>query len=229
MLSPTPKNNLHLSPDKLAALRRIPSPTIANAIETFDVRPRGDGVTDTRIRCLFPEFGVLLGYACTAMIPAKRRVSRTDYWEYTRACEAPKLSVIQDLSDAPGGAYWGEVNSSIHLTLGSQGVVTNGSVRDLDEVRTTGFHLFASGVNVSHGFAHLEDFQLPVKVFGMTVHPGDLIHADLHGAVVIPHQIAAEVANAAQEIDRAEKKMLDLCRSKNFSIAQLDKLISPDY
>jgi len=224
-----------LSPEKLAALRKIPSPTVANAIETFEVRPRGEGVSDARIRCLFPEFGVLLGYACTAMIlsgqpaPAKRRVSRTDYWEYTKRSQGPKITVIQDLSEVTGGAYWGEVNSSIHLALGSRGVITNGSVRDLDEVHSTGFHLFASGVSVSHGFAHLEDFQLPVRIFGMTVHPGDLLHADRHGAVVIPHEIAAEIANAAREIDRAERKMLDLCRSKKFSIAELDKLISPDY
>jgi regulator of RNase E activity RraA len=192
-------------------------------------------VSDTRIRCQFPEFGVLLGYACTAAIvsakpaPKKRRVSRTDYWSYTKQFPAPKISVIQDLSDVPCGAYWGEVNASIHLALGSHGVVTNGSVRDLDEVRATGFHLFSSGVSVSHGFAHLEDFQLPVTVFGMKVHPGDLVHADRHGAVVIPNEIAGEVAKAASEIDRAERKMLDLCRSKDFSIAKLDKLISPEY
>jgi regulator of RNase E activity RraA len=224
-----------LSPDALETLRKIPSPTIANAIETFHVRPRGDGVTDTRIHCHFPQFGVLLGYACTAAIlsgqpaPPKRRVKRTDYWEYTKRCAGPKVTVVQDLSDVPGGAYWGEVNSSIHLALGSQGVVTNGSVRDLDEVRAIGFHFFSNGVSVSHGFAHLGDFQIPVKIFGMTVCPGDLIHADFHGAVVIPAEIAGEVAAAAAEIDRAERKMLDLCRGNGFSIAELDKLISPEY
>ena len=176
-----------------------------------------------------------MGYACTATIisgkpaPAKRRVSRTDYWNYTKQFPGPKITVIQDLSKVPGGAYWGEVNASIHLALGSQGVVTNGSARDLDEVRATGFHLFSSGVSVSHGFAHLEDFRRPVTVFGMTVRSGDLVHADRHGAVVIPREIAGEVAGAAAEIDRAERKMLDLCRSKSFSIARLDKLISPEY
>ncbi len=224
-----------LPPDKLEALRRIPSPTIANAVETFDIRPRGEGITDARICCQFPELGVLLGYACTATIvsakraPKKGRVSRTDYWAYTQQCAGPKISVIQDLSEVSHGAYWGEVNASIHLALGSRGVVTNGSVRDLEEVRATGFHMFSSGVSVSHGFAHLEDFQLPVTVFGMTVHPGDLVHADRHGAVVIPKGIAAEVARAASEIDCAERKMLNLCRSKNFSIAKLDKLISAEY
>jgi 4-hydroxy-4-methyl-2-oxoglutarate aldolase len=234
MISLVSKKNHVLSPAELEALRRIPSPTIANAIETFAVRPRGEGVTDTRIRCQFPEFGVLLGYACTATIvsakPAPaRRVSRTHYWDYTKRFPGPKITVIEDLSKIPGGAYWGEVNASIHLALGSLGVVTNGSARDLDEVRATGFHLFSSGVSVSHGFAHLEDFRLPVTVFGMTVRSGDLVHADRHGAVVIPRQIAGRVANAASEIERAERKMLDLCRSKSFSIARLDKLISPEY
>ena len=235
MISPVSKKNPVLSLQALEALRRINSPTIANAIETFDVRPRGQGVSDARIRCQFPEFGVLLGYACTATIlsgkpaPAKRSVSRTDYWEYTKQFAGPKITVIQDLSEVPGGAYWGEVNASIHLALGSQGVLTNGTARDLDEVHTTGFHVFSSGVSVSHGFAHLEDFRLPVTLFGMTVHPGDLVHADRHGAVVIPREIAGEVAEAASEIERVERKMLDLCRSKNFSITRLDKLISPEY
>jgi regulator of RNase E activity RraA len=230
-----PKTYPSLSPDDFAALRRIPSPTIANAVETFHVRPKGEGVSDRTIQCLFPQFGVLLGYACTAAIlsgqpaPKKRRVARTDYWEYTRQSPGPKVTVVQDFSPVPGGAYWGEVNSSIHLALGSQGVVTNGTVRDLDEVQAAGFHFFASGVSVSHGFAHLEDFQMPVCVFGMTVNPGDLVHADRHGAVVIPLEIAAEVAKASKEIDREERVMLDLCRSKDFSIAELDKLISPEY
>jgi len=224
-----------LSSAALEALRKIPSPTIANAIETFHVRPRGEGVSDTRICCQFPEFGVLLGYACTATIisanpaPKKRLVSRTDYWDYTQKSAGPKITVVEDLSASPGGAYWGEVNSSLHLALGSHGVITNGSVRDLDEVRAIGFHLFSSGVSVSHGFAHLEDFNLPIKIFGMTVHPGDLVHADRHGAVVIPHEVAAEVAQASAKIDSDERGMLNICRSKNFSIAQIDKLISPDY
>jgi 4-hydroxy-4-methyl-2-oxoglutarate aldolase len=235
MTSSTLKPNLVHSPETLEALRKIPTPTVANAIETFDVRPRGEGVTDSKIQCLFPEFGVLLGYACTAMIlsgqpaPPKRRVSRTDYWEYTRKSEGPKVTVIQDLSEVPGGAYWGEVNSSIHLALGSRGVITNGTVRDLDEVRPIGFHLFASGVSVSHGFAHLEDFLAPVRVFGVTVRSGDLIHADRHGAVVIPNEIVGHVAEACAKIDKAERKMLDVCRAKDFSIAELDKLISPEY
>jgi regulator of RNase E activity RraA len=235
MSLPRPRKILALQSKAWEALRKISSPTIANAVETFCVRPRGEGVTDARIRCHFPEFGALLGYACTAAIksatpvPARRKVSRTDYWAFTQQSAGPKITVVEDLSEIPTGAYWGEINANIHLALGSQGVITNGTVRDTEEVRATGFHLFSSGVSVSHAFAHLEDFQIPVTVFGMTVHPGDLVHADRHGAVVIPHEIASEVARAAARIEREEREMLNLCRSKSFSIAKLDKLISPEY
>jgi 4-hydroxy-4-methyl-2-oxoglutarate aldolase len=231
------KHSAHeiLQDHELEALRKISSPTIANAIETFDIRPRGEGYTAGGVKCFFPERGVLLGYACTAMIhsgqPAAptRLVSRTKYWEYVKAAPFPKLSVIQDLSPQPLGAYFGEVNANIHLALGSMGVITNGTVRDIAEVRNTAFCMFANDVSVSHGYAHLEDFNRSVTVFGMEVQPGDLVHADQHGAVVIPHEIALHIAKAAKELEAAEQEMIRLCKSNDFSIAALDKLISPAY
>ena len=224
-----------LTHEELEILRNISSPTIANAIETFDVRPRDEGYTNIGVQCFFPERGALLGYACTAMIQSgqpsapKRLVSRTDYWEYVEQAPYPKISVVQDVSPVPLGAYFGEVNAHIHLALGSLGVITNGTVRDVDEVRRTNFNVFASGVSVSHGYAHLEDFNRSVTVFGMTVQPGDLVHADQHGAVVIPNVIAREVAKAARALELAEREMISLCKSDAFSIAALDKLISPEY
>jgi len=223
-----------LSSQELEALRRFCSPTIANAVETFNVRSNLEGVTDTRIHCLYPALGPLVGYACTATIisserpPEKRRVSRRDYWEHLRTFPAPRLTVVQDLSSPPGGAYWGEVNSTMHKALGSQGVITDGTVRDLDEVERLGFHFFASAVQVSHGYAHLEDFNQTVTVFGMRVNPGDLIHADKHGAVVIPHEIAREVAKAAQEFELNEKPILAACKLDN-PIDELDRLVAPGY
>lgn len=224
-----------LSSEALAELRKFPSPTIVNAVETFDVRPRGEGFTDSRIRCLFPELGTVVAYACTAAIisdkpaPKVRRASRTDYWRYVQSAPGPKIVVVEDIGESPLGAYWGEVNANMHVALGALGVLTNGTVRDLAEVQSARFHFFASGVSVSHGFAHLEDFNIPVKVFGMTVKPGDLIHADRHGAVVIPHEVAPHVAEACRKIESAERVMLDLCQSPSFSIEQLDPLISPEY
>jgi regulator of RNase E activity RraA len=228
-----PKPDL-LTPAEMEELRRISSPTIANAIETFHVRPRVEGITGPGVRCLFPALGPMVGYACTATIlsnqpaPDPRNVDRRDYWEYVRSMPGARVSVVQDLSETPGGAYWGEVNANIHMALGSQGVITNGTVRDLDEVERTGFHFFASGVQVSHGWAHLEGFNRPVKIFGMLVQPGDLIHADKHGAVVIPAEIAHHVAAAARKVEASEKPMLAACKSPEM-IAELDRLIPREY
>jgi regulator of RNase E activity RraA len=223
-----------LSTEQLHALRQFSSPTIANAIETFGIRSRLDGVSNSEVRCLFPELGPVVGYACTALIlsgqaaPSPRKVSRTEYWRYTQDAPGPKITVVQDLSGRPGGAYWGEVNATIHRSLGSQGVITNGAVRDIPEVRKIGFHFFASGVQVSHGYAHLEDFNRPVHVFGMTIEPGDLIHADQHGVVVIPAEVAPFVADAAREVELSEKPILAACALPN-RIEELDKLVAAEY
>jgi regulator of RNase E activity RraA len=177
----------------------------------------------------------MVGYACTAAIlsaqqpPNPRRVRRTEYWEYTRNAPAPRVTVMQDYSEEPGGAYWGEVNANIHRALGSVGVITNGTVRDVEEVHPLGFHFFAAGVQVSHGYAHLEDFNRPVRIFDILVHPGDLVHADRHGVVVIPPEVAHRVADAAAEIERREKPIIALCQSPQFSIEELDKLIPHSY
>jgi regulator of RNase E activity RraA len=233
--SPAASAVASLGPEHLDSLRQFNSPTIANALESLGL-PTGEARhTNSSIRCISPELGVMVGYACTATIlshqPAAqpRKVWRTEYWEYTRAAQSPRVTVMQDLSETPGGAYWGEVNANIHRALSSQGVITNGTVRDIEEARPLGFHFFAGGIQVSHGYAHLKDFKRPVKVFGMLVYPGDLVHADRHGAVVIPHHLAPKVAEAACEIERKERPMITLCQSAGFSIEELDKLIPHAY
>src|ERR1700722_2419202 len=130
----------YLKAEELAALRAIPSPTIANAVETFDVRPRDEGYTTKGERSLLPDRGVMLGYACTALIMSsqiaapKRLANRTHYWEYTKNAPGPKITVMQDMSAEPAGAYIGEVNANIHLALGSIGILTNGADRDNTEI-----------------------------------------------------------------------------------------------
>lgn len=221
--------------EEIEALRQYTTPTIANAIEVLGVTPQQAVYTNAGIRCLFPELGPIVGYACTATIfsgqpaPKSRRVSRTDYWRYTQSVPGPRVTVMQDLSEQPGGAYWGEVNANLHRALGVLGVITNGTVRDIDEISRTGLHVFSSGVQVSHGLAHLEDFERPVRVFDMLVSPGDLIHADRHGAVVIPREIAHEVTETAEKIVRAETLVIELCQSPHFSIEELDKHIPDTY
>ncbi len=220
-----------LSRAELEVLRQINTPTISNAIETFDLRPRNQGYMSPEVRCLFPDLGVMVGYAVTARMMAEQpavegqEASRFDYWDYILTIPAPRIAVIQDLDQPPAiGSFWGEVNANIHRALGCVGTITNGGVRDLDEVHALGFHLFAAETVVSHAYVHLVDFGGPVKVGGLVVNPGDLIHADKHGVIVIPHEIAREVAAAAARVDAAERKIIDYCQSSDFSVEGLKVL-----
>ncbi len=212
-------------------LRKISSPSVANAIETFNLRPRHQGFMSPAIRCLFPELGPLVGHAVTAVIRAEaqpeagHRASTFAWWDHVLSIPAPRVVVVHDLDDPRGqGAQWGEVQANIHRALGCVGVITDGSVRDLDEVRALGFQFAAEHVSVSHAYVHLVDFGLPVKVGGLWVRPGDLIHCDQHGAVTIPAEIAAKIPEAVARVEADERRIIDLCRSKDFTVERLKAL-----
>jgi len=219
---------LQLSPEELDALRKITTPTVSNAIETFDVRPRNEGFMDSSVRCILPELGTMVGYACTATIRAREQEASPppwDMWEAVRQVPEPRVVVIQDLdAPQPVGSFWGEVNGNTYKALGCVGTVTNGGVRDLDEVRELGFHFFASCVLVSHAYVHLVDIGVPVQVGGITVSPGDLIHGDQHGVLVIPHEIARDIPKAAAEVEQRERRIIGLCQSPDFSPEKLRQL-----
>ena len=213
------------------ALRKITSPSVANAIETFKVRPRNQGQMSSEIRALFPEMGPLVGYAVTAVIRAEpeplegHRASTYGWWDYELSIPAPRVVVVHDLDEPRGqGAQWGEVQANIHKALGCAGVVTDGSVRDLDEVRALGFQFAAAHISVSHAYVHMVDFGLPVKLGGLWVKPGDLIHADQHGVVAIPPEIADRIPEAVAKVEADERKIIDVCKSKDFSAQKLKDL-----
>lgn len=218
-----------LTADQLDALRGITSPTISNAIETFDVRSRSAGFMDASVRCMFPDLGGMVGYAVTAKIAARDKprnsLSYFDMFDAMAGVPKPWVVVIEDLDyPNPIGSYWGEVNGSIYKGMGCVGLVTNGGVRDLDEVVETGFHFFASCVLVSHAYVHLEEVGTPVSVGGLTVSPGDLLHADKHGVVSIPNDIAREVAAASADVERRERPIIDFARSSEMSAEGLRDL-----
>ena len=194
---------MNLSDDLLSKLRRLSTPTVSNAIEAFDIRPRNQGFMSPAVRCLFPDLGVMVGHAVTARFAAEesapRPASRYEFWKHVLEMPAPRVLVLQDMDIPAGvGAYFGEVQCTIHNRLGCVGVVTNGHVRDLDEVHALGFHYFAGGVCVSHAYVHLVDFGSPVKVGGIFVRSGDLIHADKHGVLVVPKEVAPGIPQAAE-------------------------------
>lgn len=222
---------MSLARTQIEALKYISSPTVANAIETFKVRPREQGNLSSAIRALFPEIGPMVGYAVTGVIRAEQgpgeghRASTFAWWDFVQSIPAPRVIVIHDLDDPRGqGAQWGEVQANIHRALGCVGVVTDGSVRDLAEVRALGFQFCAAHVSVSHANVHLVDFNLPVKVGGVWINPGDLLHGDQHGVLTVPHAIADRIPQAATQVEADERRIIDLCQSPKFSADRLKAL-----
>ncbi|WP_435016537.1 RraA family protein [Tundrisphaera sp. TA3] len=221
-----------LAPETLEGLRRYNTPTIANAIEIFDVRPRHVGFLPHQIRCLLPEVGPIVGYAVTSQTRALPHDGAgpppdlaADYFRYAAAQPGPKIAVGQDLDDPPGlGAQFGEVTATIHQRLGFVGHVTDGCPRDLDEVSALGFGLFGLNPCVSHGYIRIVDFGKPVRIAGVEIRPGDLLHADRHGVCLIPIAIADRLADACAEVERLERPLLEHCRSDRFDLEEYIRL-----
>jgi len=184
------------------------------------------------IKCIFPELGAMIGYAVTAVIsadsPEGRRIQPPDWWEMILKIPEPRVIVIHDIDHPVVGSFWGEVNANIHKALGCVGTVTDGSVRDLDEVREMGFHFFSSCVTVSHAYVHLVEMGIPIKVGGLVVKPGDLILGDKHGVISIPLEIARDVPKAAQLVEDWERPVINYCKYKDFNIEGLkERYMSP--
>ncbi|HTS10906.1 MAG TPA: RraA family protein [Candidatus Limnocylindrales bacterium] len=222
-------NEKQLAPAQLEQFRRLSTCVVASAIETFRVRLPNAGFTDGSVRSMFPDCAPVVGYAATARIRSAdppmeghNYYFRAEWWDEVLKMPAPRIVVVQDLDTPPGrGAFVGEVHANILQALGSVALVTNGAVRDLTEVRATGFQLFAGSASVSHAYAHVFDFGGPVKVGGLEVRPGNLVQADRHGVQTIPLEIAAQVPAAAERILKRRQYFIGLCRSGEFSLQSL--------
>ena len=215
----------------LETLRKFDTPTICNALEIVEPSRRLTGFTTKPLVCPFPDLPPMVGYAKTATIRSTHahelnakdaRTQRLAYYEYVAGKPCPGISVIQDLDgvEVGFGAYWGEVQSTVHKALGLAGVVTDGCIRDIPQW-AAGFQALAGSIAPSHAHVHLADFGKEVRVAGMLVRSGDLIHADRHGAVVIPEQAAPKIAAACDLLTRKEAVILDLARKPGFTIAKL--------
>ncbi|HTV44084.1 MAG TPA: RraA family protein [Stellaceae bacterium] len=218
-------------PAALEALRAFDTPTICNALELVVPARRATGFIRRPLVAPFPELKPVVAFARTAIIrsrephPRSRDAAkevRLGYYAQIAAPPAPSIAVIQDL-DAPDlgfGAFWGEVQTNVHKGLGCVGVVTDGSVRDLDAM-APGFFVLAGSIMPSHAHVHLVDFGGTVSVAGMIVSPNDVIHADRHGAVVIPPEAIAELPAAVALLTRREKVIIDAAKAPGFSLARL--------
>jgi regulator of RNase E activity RraA len=216
-----------LSEADLKLLGQYDTPTISNVIELFEVRPRHEGYMDQRIRACFPEMPPIVGYASTATM--RTAFARREGQVYNSLDEqvarfaefpGPAIVVFQDLDDPAVAATFGEVMCSTYQCFGAAGIVTSGPGRDLDQVRRLGFAAFTNGANCSHAWSHIVSIHEPVRVGGLEVRPGDLLHADANGVLNIPLDIASDVAWAAKEFVEAEEVVIEFAKTGNRNLAE---------
>lgn len=222
---------LELTDDLLAGLTSIDTPTVCNALELLVPERRGHGFTTQPLVCTNPGLDPIVGFVRTARIRAAHPIEdpelaaerRDAYYAYVDGGPKPSIVVIEDIDHQHGsGSFWGEVNSTIHKGLGCRGVITNGSVRDLPDI-AEGFQMLADRVGPSHAYVHVVDFGGPVTVAAMAASDGDLVHADQHGAVVIPHDVAHQVTDAAALVARRERVIIEAAQRPGFDIEALRK------
>ncbi|WKC22544.1 RraA family protein [Rhizobium sp. SSA_523] len=206
----------------LELLRGCDTPTVCNAIEVAQGKRGFSNFTRGTMVCSAPAEPAIVGYAVTAQLAARApstepaetvRARRMAYYRAMYDAKKPSIAVVEDL-DYPDaiGAYWGEVNTTIHKAFGMSGALTNGVVRDLGDL-PSGFPVIAGSVGPSHGFVHVVSLGQTVDVLGLKVSQGDLVHADRHGAVVVPPDIIPKLADAVEKLRRSERVVLEPMRS----------------
>jgi len=225
--------NRLLPPNLLEQLRAFTTCTVANAIEYLGIKLRNSGFTDSTIQCRFPRLSPVIGYAVTLRLHGANPpmeggsyVDRTDWWDQLAESPAPRLVVIEDADRHPGtAAFVGETHAAILQALDCVAVITNGAVRDLDQVERLGFQMFSGTVSVSHAYAHVANVDSTVRVAGLSISPGELLQADRHGIVKIPVAEAARIVEIAKKLRCREKEILRFCQSDRFSREGLRELL----
>ncbi|HEX6987746.1 MAG TPA: RraA family protein [Planctomycetaceae bacterium] len=209
-----------LTADQLAALAKYDTPTVCNAIELFDVRPRHVGYMNGSIRACFPHLPPMVGYAATATFRSQQPPRKGDAYsgldaQVERFAELPGPAVVvfQDLDEPVAAATFGEVMCTTYQAFGAVGLITSGAGRDLDQVAALNFPAFTNGTICSHGYCHIPQIHVPVSVGGITVYPGDLLHGDRNGVTTVPPEIASEVPEVCREVMEAEEIVLGYLRS----------------
>ena len=215
----------------LALLRKVDTPTVCNAIEVVEGRRGFDRFTRGTMLSSAPGEGAIVGYALTAKIAGAAppqepadviRARRMDYYRHMASGPRPAIAVIEDVDGADAvGAYWGEINVTVHKGLGLAGALTNGVMRDLGDL-PAGFPVIAGSIGPSHGFTHVREVATPVTVFGLTVADGELVHADRHGALVIPAEYVDALEAAIRKLLETEALVLGPARAEGFDFAAFE-------
>jgi regulator of RNase E activity RraA len=218
-----------ISEKDVAFLKSVDSPTISNAIEPFKVRDRTKGFIGGKVRALFPEMPPMVGTALTVtMTNGPGAVAgRENYWrmyEVLSQMPSPSVLVVQDVSGAPSRcALAGEVMTTMAMRLGAVGMVTDGGLRDVHEVRRLGFGYFARYVVVSHGNFGVVDVGEPVTLDGQEVKTGDILHGDANGIVIVPREVLDGLPEAVEEVRTRERATMDFVSSPEYTIAAARK------
>ena len=222
-----------MTPALLNLLRRVDTPTVCNAIEVAQGQRGFNAFTRGTMLCSAPQEPAIVGYARTAKIaaitppidpPETIKARRMDYYKYMSEAAMPTVAVIEDM-DYPDciGAYWGEINTTIHKGFGLSGALTNGVMRDLGDL-PSGFPVVAKSIGPSHGFVHVRDIGSTVSICGLSVSDKDLIHADQHGALVIPLDVIDTLEAAIEKLLSTERIVLDAARKKSFDFDTFQKV-----
>ncbi len=215
----------------LKLLQAVDTPTVCNAIEVVEAKRGFDRFTRGTMLCSAPAAGAIVGYARTARIAALAppsepadviRARRMAYYAHMATGPRPAIAVVEDM-DGPNaiGAYWGEINTTVHKGFGLSGALTNGVMRDLGDL-PDGFPVIAGSIGPSHGFVHVREIATTVNIFGLSIADGDLVHADRHGALVIPAGYAAALAGAIAKLLDTEMIVLSAAQAKGFDFKSFE-------
>lgn len=221
-----------IDPALFSLLRSVDTPTVCNAIELVQGRRGFKDFTRSTMLAANPTLPSVVGFARTAKIAGASppqedsgviRSRRLAYYQSMMDGRQPAVAVIEDI-DYPNcvGAFWGEVNTTVHAGLGVGGALTNGVMRDLGDL-APGFQVIAGSIGPSHGFVHIVEIGGPVEIFGLAVRPNDFVHADRHGAVVVPSDIVTSLPDAIAKMRAAEALILEPARDPGFDF---DKFVA---
>lgn len=217
---------------ELDFLRKYSTTQLESALALFKLRGRNEGVTLPGLPQRFPAFGRLVGYAVTCTFStdaddARGRRENFDYWNYLHHIAGPKVVIALDASaQAATGSTFGKLNANIHRALGCRGVVTNGGIRDIDEFQKLGLQVLSAHLTTRHGNPHFLSFGEPVTLHGATFKTGEVICADEHGVISLPHETLPHIEDAVAEIERRLSPVLAYCQSTGFDAAGLNDAIN---
>jgi len=216
--------------DLLTLLQKVDTPTVCNAIEVAQGKRGFDAYTKGTMLCSDRNAPAIVGFARTAIIAGREapiespdviRSRRMDYFQHMSSGNGPTLAVVEDI-DFPHcvSAWWGEVHTAVHKGLGLKGALTNGVMRDLGDLEP-GFPVIAGSIGPSHAFVHVRELATQVNIFGLTINDGDLVHADCHGALVIPREVIVYLQAAIEKLLATEGLVLGPAREPDFNFEKL--------